>query len=324
MINYSVLRLCSRKPKTKVRIKEISLLSIVLLLSIGVGVYAKYSYTMQRAWLETLIDKGIEEELLKLLETGQYELTVQKMENSLASYRHAHKMLGPKARNVNAGGRGMSYMFTTCNMGWSHTQRHISSGLDRFLQNADDIGGYYNKERDLHDYRQPKWQSLAQHMVTSKEPILKCTGYWMLEDKENFRISTYAATNSGDPSCNGFTLFAADAIDNDPVRSWQMTTKVWKDIRGNHAAWDCSGRIIKIGIKAEEHGVNLDQDAENFRKHILLVHESILSGGYGYDATTLPEYHKKALLKYGLKKEYDDFYIRAQKIQNRRSKVRGH
>jgi len=138
--------------------------------------------------------------------------------------------------------------------------------------------------------------------------------HWILEDEENFRISTYAATNSGDPSCNGFTLFAADAIDNDPVRSWQMTTKVWKDIRGNHAAWACSGQIIRIGLKAEEHGVNLGQDTENFRSHILLKHEDILDRGHSY----LPEYHKKALLKHGFKKEHDDFYIRAQKIKSER------
>ena len=157
-------------------------------------------------------------------------------------------------------------------------------------------------------------------MISSKEPMLKCTGYWILEDKENFRISTYTATNSGDPSCNGFTLFAADTIDQDPIRSWQMVTKVWKDIQGSSAAWDYSGRIIRLGIKAEEHGINLAEDTENFRKHILIVHESILNDGYGYDAVTLPEHHKKALLKHGFKKEHDDFYIRAQKIQAERTK----
>jgi len=179
MINYSVLRLCSRKPKTKVRIKEISLLSIVLLLSIGAGVYAKYSYTMQRTWMEALSDGGGDEELHKLLETGQYELAVQQMENSLACYRHTHKMLGSRVPNFysrDRGGSGLSYMFTTC-IGWSHTQRYISGSLDRFLQSADDRLNSYNKERDLHDYRQPKWQTLAQHMISSKEPILKCTGY---------------------------------------------------------------------------------------------------------------------------------------------------
>lgn len=161
-------------------------------------------------------------------------------------FQHASRMLGERAEYFELSASGVSYLYTTCNVGWEHSERHMPMGLRIFLQND----GYPRKV-------------LGGEMVQSSDPVLRCFGYWLIKDAD-FLGYAYDQAEKGNEACYGFAFSAAYGLDPDHVRAFRIASEIWRKVHLQNRTTDAM--YIEIGARAEDKGHILGQYESGYQQ----------------------------------------------------------
>ncbi len=161
-------------------------LGTTLMLAVVAGHYLQ----IKIGWRYAIHQYRLTDELSTMADRGEYRQVVVRMERAMKDFKYAQKMLGGKHVHSRSSVGGMSHLFTTCHIGWRHSDRYMPWGVGSFIQ-MPTHGGFSD------DHKEPKWRSIAIEMSRSSDPILRCFGFWLLEDVKSFLSNAYAEAEKG-------------------------------------------------------------------------------------------------------------------------------
>jgi len=304
--HYYLLRVLPSEGKKRIARVELAVICVLLATAVF-GVWGSYHHIqLKKSWHDALWQSELEGELFSMVERGEYKAAVTKMEKAMVEFRHAKEMLGDDVQAYRGGGSGISYIYTTTYITWDETSQQMPNGINTFIQMPMDGTG---SEKG---HREPKWQALAKEMSLSEDLVLRCWGYWLLDDRESFRMLAYAEAEKGNESCYGFAFQAAVSVDRDPVRAFHAVSPFWRKIRTQHAP--ISVYIFRIGALAEEAGASLGKYETEFRQALLEYHSEVMANSYpGVD-----DIFSDALARHGFIKERNSYETHL--IESRRRK----
>ena len=260
VIHYLILRLIRGMDRQKIKWCEACLITCVAVVALITAGYSFHHLRLKIGWREAIWQHELTDELVLMVDRGEYRAAVIEMEIAMKEFRHAKKMLGDDAHYRQSGPSGISYLFTTCHLAWNHTDRHMPYGVGWFLQQPEDTIHRGNC------YTAAKWQSLANEMAKSSDPVLICFGYWLLKDKTSFLECAYEEAESGNEACYGFALFAALQVDPDPLNGFRIALEYRGKVKMYHPSdFESVDHYMAVaGIRSLEAGQGFGAHKENF------------------------------------------------------------
>lgn len=278
-IHYWILRLRRGDGRNRLAWKESTMICGVAAIAI-LGSWVSFQHLQVKIIHRlSLYQTELNDELKLLITRKEYAQAVVLMEKSMVDFRAAKEFLGDDVEMLDLAPSGISNLYTTCNFGWEHTSRHMPFGLRVFLQNDEYPRG-----------------ALGVEMSASSDPVLRCFGYWFF-NKADFLRYSYEQAEAGNEACYGFALWAAYAVDKDPIRACQIASKIWQDVDLRNRTTD--EVYIEIGAKAEEKGHQLGKYEAEYRQALKCRQQYLLNPNRPQPSQLL----YKALTRHGLDQE---------------------